>query len=843
MASFTDNTQTPYAPYRGVDVSAYATVGMYKQQQYDAGVSKVQGIIDNISGFDVIRDTDKQYLNNKVSDITSKVNQMAGADWSNKNLLGQVGSLSNEIARDKVVQDAVYSTSAIRKLQASQKEMKEKHPERYTPQAEWLDNQSVQSYLVNPKQEKYVGPSEATPYYEYRETLDKKLKEISPDIKSYIDAYGNFQYKIDKFSQVKPETIQQVVDGFFATNPQFQKSAQIDALYTYRNEDALSLSQRISEYSDANIQEYKNRIDEFKKLNGITPNNLDGNQYAKSIIAQNEGIIKQLESSKNRYINALKEGKNLDQVKLTLFNEQLRNTAILTFQKDNNEIELKENSNAVYEDKRFLDYIKAGLDPETRKPLAPGNPYYPLFKKTSAKSKGTGEGGESEDGTISDRSVAIAQPNKPGKYNLDLNVKQITDLSSQKESYDTLLKEQFFAGQDDPNLRTDKVFAEYKAQQELLIEKGEFDQLDPNYLDYRKVTNRLNVELGTLEDIQKKAAQEAAALVPIKGTSVIEGLKKEDGSNFNLTIDYERDSKFISEFKSFYDDVQTVVNERMVNENPKYPTRSKLNYRLIASEILKDPKYANSADRHLLASMASTGELDKMYSKVMGKQDKLVEERAKVQDDLLEQYGREFTPTMHFIQGSGPEVDTWRRQIATAHRQANKEEISMEDVEPLGVWTSTDDGASMIRYQYKGKEYDVINPSATPLLETNDPYMWLNKVVNTAGHTPLKGEGVLRTENGKVRYAIYKNKFTDAYDAYVLDGSKPIRIVPRSDPNNPGSSLIKFGSSAEIVKGFEDMSARVNPYTGKQYTRDEILYWMTHDEEDLKKYILSKTNK
>ena len=67
MASFTDQISqfNPYIPQLPVD--AMVKVGMQKQAQYDQGVQKIQGYVDNIAGMDVIRDVDKQLLQSKWS--------------------------------------------------------------------------------------------------------------------------------------------------------------------------------------------------------------------------------------------------------------------------------------------------------------------------------------------------------------------------------------------------------------------------------------------------------------------------------------------------------------------------------------------------------------------------------------------------------------------------------------------------------------------------------------------------------------------------------------------------------------------------------------------------------
>lgn len=110
MASFTD---TPYKfnPYVGTQpVQAMIDVGVRKQQQYDDGVQKIQGWIDEVSNLPVMRDIDKSYLQTLVNGVGSDLRKIAGADFSNQQLLHSVGGLTTKISKDKNILAGVQST-------------------------------------------------------------------------------------------------------------------------------------------------------------------------------------------------------------------------------------------------------------------------------------------------------------------------------------------------------------------------------------------------------------------------------------------------------------------------------------------------------------------------------------------------------------------------------------------------------------------------------------------------------------------------------------------------------------------------------------------------------------
>ena len=71
MASFSDSAVldklTTFKPYvQELPIEAMVKVGMYKQEQYNQGIQKIQTSIDNIAGLDIGRDVDKAYLQSKV---------------------------------------------------------------------------------------------------------------------------------------------------------------------------------------------------------------------------------------------------------------------------------------------------------------------------------------------------------------------------------------------------------------------------------------------------------------------------------------------------------------------------------------------------------------------------------------------------------------------------------------------------------------------------------------------------------------------------------------------------------------------------------------------------------
>lgn len=115
MASYKDIIPkfNPYVQQRPVE--AMMKVGVYKQQRYDEGVQKIQESIDNIAGLDVVRPEDKQYLESKLNQLGSQLSMVAGGDFSNFQLVNSVNGMTNQIAKDPTIVNAVANTAKYRK--------------------------------------------------------------------------------------------------------------------------------------------------------------------------------------------------------------------------------------------------------------------------------------------------------------------------------------------------------------------------------------------------------------------------------------------------------------------------------------------------------------------------------------------------------------------------------------------------------------------------------------------------------------------------------------------------------------------------------------------------------
>ena len=118
MASYTDTplTANSFRPYvQQLPVEAMVSVGTQKQHQYDEGYQRIQSQIDKVAGLSILRPNDREYLQSKMNELGNNLRMVSMGDFSNYQLVNQVGGMVNQVGRDPFIQTAVISTAKIQK--------------------------------------------------------------------------------------------------------------------------------------------------------------------------------------------------------------------------------------------------------------------------------------------------------------------------------------------------------------------------------------------------------------------------------------------------------------------------------------------------------------------------------------------------------------------------------------------------------------------------------------------------------------------------------------------------------------------------------------------------------
>ncbi len=296
MASFTDQI-SQFNPYiQELPIEEMVKVGMYKQQQYDAGVQKIQSYVDNIAGLAVSKPQHKQYVQSQLNELGNKLKTVAAADFSNQQLVNSVGGMAGQILKDPIVQNAVYSTKVIQKgyqdMEAARKAGKSsKDNEDYYEAkiAEWYNNPDLKS----PFSGKFTQLTDVNKkLIELGDNLKKNAPEFSIDNPFVRDNNGKELY----FKTIKvkdPKTGKQINQTVASTDPSQggEKRLDLDMLRTtVKGVTAQKLLSTFRDSLDSNdIEQLK--INSWARYRGATAQTFkddiaEGYKAAKSILNQ-----------------------------------------------------------------------------------------------------------------------------------------------------------------------------------------------------------------------------------------------------------------------------------------------------------------------------------------------------------------------------------------------------------------------------------------------------------------------------------------------------------------------------------------------------------------------------
>lgn len=354
MASWTDKIPT-FNPYVAqLPVEAMVQVGMQKQKQYDEGIQKIQTNIDNIAGLDVIRDIDKTYLQSKLNQLGNDIRTVAAGDFSNFQLVNSVNGMTNQIAKDRNVLNAISSTKTYRKgledMDAANKAGKgaASHDWEFKTQAnEWLNNKDINKTFNS-------GYKQYSDYKKNSLEVIKSLvkNENIKDVAFEYDANGNVVGVLDAMTRTKvagitPERIQSAL--MVGLSPNDWQSMQIDGRYSYSNSSPQQFAFDVNKSYQEDYSKFKEKRDALANAMDST-NSLSEKQklqqQVNAIDLQLDGIAKEY----NSITKTISEG-GIEAAKAKLYTTKWINNFSNTF--SNQEISQTFETNPAQQVKQF----------------------------------------------------------------------------------------------------------------------------------------------------------------------------------------------------------------------------------------------------------------------------------------------------------------------------------------------------------------------------------------------------------------------------------------------------------------------------------------------------------
>jgi hypothetical protein len=405
MASFTDAI-SQFNPYvQQLPVEAMAQVGMYKQQQYDQGVQKIQSYMDRMAGLEVT-DKHKPYLQSKLNELSGRLKTFAGADFSNQQLVSSVGGMATQVGNDPIIQSGVYSAQMIKKGLANLE--KAKKDGKSAPENEWLYNNKLQSWMMN-KDLKAKFTEDYDPYFDWQKHLKDTFNEIKPDGFTAeqvfeTDPSGRIRYNPKTGKPIYSKTMTHIEsEGIFPervratleqimSDPRVNNQLGITGKYTYRGIDGERLATAVEDQRraamtnlylerdnlsirksagynvdaqlfnlDANITKTNEYFDELTQSSFSDPESVKGNLYSQQVKNNYTSMYGQLKSKTTNMDNP---GWKADFELVKEANEQSRFAQRLSFdaQKQREDIAEKRKDRESREKIAMMRGSKKGVD-------------------------------------------------------------------------------------------------------------------------------------------------------------------------------------------------------------------------------------------------------------------------------------------------------------------------------------------------------------------------------------------------------------------------------------------------------------------------------------------------
>lgn len=335
MASFTDQPLRFSQHISDIPIDTYAAVGLQKQLEYNKGVEKVQAYLDSVSGLNVVRPQDKQYIQSRLSDMTSKVNSIATSDWSNQAIVKQVGAMAGTIYNDGVVQSAIAGSKKYLKDEQSIEEAKKNG--KWAPENEWILRRQMQKWLQDASPGATYNSGGYKPYENVTEDVMKMWKDAKPNSRLIQKPNGDFYaYEMvdnqvvgkdgrtlieTQIKELRPDEIRDQINALL-TGSQREQLA-ITGSYNGRNLDLTNLHKSIDAHYKQSEEYFDSLLAEANQQKALAGGNADKlSQIEESIASINKKKDETAASKSSLKSDALT---NPDGVKSSMYYERWLN--------------------------------------------------------------------------------------------------------------------------------------------------------------------------------------------------------------------------------------------------------------------------------------------------------------------------------------------------------------------------------------------------------------------------------------------------------------------------------------------------------------------------------------
>ena len=247
-------------PIDSVDVDFMHQVLVKKQEQYDAGYANTQKMFDEVGNIKLLKESDTQYLNDKINQVSDKINNLGNVDYSDTKFTASLNRDVAGIAKDKRVQNAILDKKNYDQLMERYTKLKE-NPElykKYYSDYNYMeDMEQVNKYLTDPREGARLSINTPTFKVDLEGQIDTKMKDLMKISRQRSD--GTMIYTNQGLTESE---LRAKVRGMVTLDPINQKQFSINAKWKYP--DPVALVKNIKEGFGSGIKQIETQLGIYK---------------------------------------------------------------------------------------------------------------------------------------------------------------------------------------------------------------------------------------------------------------------------------------------------------------------------------------------------------------------------------------------------------------------------------------------------------------------------------------------------------------------------------------------------------------------------------------------------
>lgn len=281
------------------------------QTRYDANKAIVDQTIAQYEMLRGIRDYDNEYIANKVAEVKSQIDSYGNLRFEHKSTVDSISKVLQNVIKDPIVRDAVYSKAVKDNFDTEVSELKKKDPSKYDDRnyAFSLYQGGFEDYKAG--KSKKLNNLSYIPYTDMNEEGLKRLKTVKDikgkrHIEEIVDEYGNLNPngKYKRTREIDGLT-EQEINNYFGNllTPQELQQLKINGWAKYAQPNTIEPSKKL--YTDYTNQQIKNKESLLLDYEANAKNKNLGDTKNKEFAKRAEELRYDIENLKKTDINKI----------------------------------------------------------------------------------------------------------------------------------------------------------------------------------------------------------------------------------------------------------------------------------------------------------------------------------------------------------------------------------------------------------------------------------------------------------------------------------------------------------------------------------------------------------